>query len=376
MPGGRSGAEQGSGRRGERYTATAGQKLTVAARGLLANDSDADTAAADLRVDVTGAPSHGTLKVEDDGSFTYQPADGFTGADTFTYKVTDGDNSSEQVTTTIAVAPAVRAVTTPQVEYALDDALGATTAKNTGWDNSAASATYGGTAGPITDATKPGGAGLVGNFPGGNSATNNHLVLPADLDQDATDKFTVSVWANPAAFNGNFVPLLQLGTGTDSYFLLQSNVNASQGGRTNGFAATFKNAAGNEQRLVLGAANDLPLNKWTLVTFTMEPNPANPGTFTGTVYYDGVQKAQRTDFPFGLASVGATGHTTANYLGGTSWPDGRFNGRCRTSASTPTRCRRPPSLRCTPARTRPTRPTPASLPPRSPSLRGPKARQR
>lgn len=35
------------------------------------------------------APAHGTLKINADGSFTYTPAAGYTGVDTFTYTVTD-----------------------------------------------------------------------------------------------------------------------------------------------------------------------------------------------------------------------------------------------------------------------------------------------
>ena len=62
--------------------------LTVAAPGVLANDSDADgpTPTAGNASD----PANGAVTLNADGSFTYTPDTGFTGADTFTYDVTDG----------------------------------------------------------------------------------------------------------------------------------------------------------------------------------------------------------------------------------------------------------------------------------------------
>jgi hypothetical protein len=52
---------------------------------------------------VTG-PSHGTLALNADGSFTYKPAKGFFGIDTFTYKAFDGKCYSDPATVTIRVA--------------------------------------------------------------------------------------------------------------------------------------------------------------------------------------------------------------------------------------------------------------------------------
>ena len=63
-------------------------------------DDDGDSLTAQL---VTG-PSHGTLTLNPDGSFTYKPATGFIGTDTFTYKAFDGECYSEPATVTILVA--------------------------------------------------------------------------------------------------------------------------------------------------------------------------------------------------------------------------------------------------------------------------------
>lgn len=61
--------------------------------GVLANDGDHDGDpiwVASLVKDVT----YGTLELEEDGSFTYEPQPGFEGVDSFSYTVTDGESTS------------------------------------------------------------------------------------------------------------------------------------------------------------------------------------------------------------------------------------------------------------------------------------------
>ncbi len=53
----------------------------------------------------TNGPSHGTVTLRPDGSFTYTPDVGFRGQDSFRYIVTDGDKDTEPATVTIDVAP-------------------------------------------------------------------------------------------------------------------------------------------------------------------------------------------------------------------------------------------------------------------------------
>jgi large repetitive protein len=48
-------------------------------------------------------PSHGTLVLNANGSFTYQPSPDFNGGDRFTYRATDGTAESNQATVSIAV---------------------------------------------------------------------------------------------------------------------------------------------------------------------------------------------------------------------------------------------------------------------------------
>ncbi|MHB1137024.1 MAG: Ig-like domain-containing protein [Coriobacteriia bacterium] len=90
---------------GEAYDVT-GASLIVEAPGVLVNDSDADDDLLSAHK-VTG-PSHGTLVLDVDGSFLYRPAAGYSGPDSFTYRVGDGLDLSDPVTATLAVtAPPV-----------------------------------------------------------------------------------------------------------------------------------------------------------------------------------------------------------------------------------------------------------------------------
>jgi hypothetical protein len=77
--------------------------FTVAAPGVLANDGDADIPADILTAFVDTTTAHGSLDLNEDGSFSYIPDDFWSGVDTFTYRVFDGDNYSEPVTVTITV---------------------------------------------------------------------------------------------------------------------------------------------------------------------------------------------------------------------------------------------------------------------------------
>lgn len=62
--------------------------LTVAAPGVLANDTDADGDA--LMVGLLSDVSNGTLALQVDGSFSYIPDANFNGSDSFTYNLSDG----------------------------------------------------------------------------------------------------------------------------------------------------------------------------------------------------------------------------------------------------------------------------------------------
>jgi VCBS repeat-containing protein len=88
------------------YSTNQGQALTIlAAAGLLANDTDVDsTTRTALKV---SDPAHGTLTLNPNGSFTYTPAAGYSGSDSFTYKANDGALDSATATVNLTISPLV-----------------------------------------------------------------------------------------------------------------------------------------------------------------------------------------------------------------------------------------------------------------------------
>lgn len=83
------------------YTINEDSTLSVSASGVLGNDSDVD---GDSLTSLLGTgPAHGALTLNADGSFTYVPAAGFNGVDTFTYSAYDGTSASAAATVTITV---------------------------------------------------------------------------------------------------------------------------------------------------------------------------------------------------------------------------------------------------------------------------------
>ena len=84
------------------YSTPHGQVLTTTTtNGVLANDSDPDGDS--ITASLVSGVQHGTLTFNTNGTFTYTPAAGFIGTDTFTYKDTDGTEWSTVATAIIAV---------------------------------------------------------------------------------------------------------------------------------------------------------------------------------------------------------------------------------------------------------------------------------
>ncbi|MEP0546599.1 MAG: tandem-95 repeat protein, partial [Rhodothermales bacterium] len=83
------------------YATGEGMTLVVDAPGVLGNDSDVDGDA--LTVSLVDDVDDGTLTLDPDGSFTYDPSPGFFGTDTFTYRANDGTSDSNVATVTITV---------------------------------------------------------------------------------------------------------------------------------------------------------------------------------------------------------------------------------------------------------------------------------
>ncbi len=82
-------------------TVVAGNTLSIAAPGVLANDTNSDGRALSAALDTN--VSHGALTLNANGSFSYTPSTGYSGIDSFTYTAYDAYASSAPATVTIIV---------------------------------------------------------------------------------------------------------------------------------------------------------------------------------------------------------------------------------------------------------------------------------
>ncbi|VVB43594.1 hypothetical protein RHAL8_00779 [Beijerinckiaceae bacterium RH AL8] len=85
-------------------TVTSGMQASV---NLLDNDTDVDTPHANLNAVVNAQPSHGSVVVNANGTFTYTASNGYIGADSFTYHDSDGTLSSNVATVNVTVQASV-----------------------------------------------------------------------------------------------------------------------------------------------------------------------------------------------------------------------------------------------------------------------------
>jgi len=87
----------------DNYVTNSNVTLNVASPGVLSNDNDIDGPSLSAAYVAASGPSHGTLSLNGDGSFSYAPASNYTGPDSFTYRAFDGSLYSNIATVTITV---------------------------------------------------------------------------------------------------------------------------------------------------------------------------------------------------------------------------------------------------------------------------------
>lgn len=287
-----------------------GEPLTVSAAVEDATGEPAD-GFVELWIDGTreGVPG----RVNGDGSFTFPEITLEEGEHTIEVRFIGNEgwrDSQASATSVIEPPPPIGEL---PVHYTFDEGQGRTAA-NTGTDVTIGDATLLGDVGWTSD----GRFGSAVDLPGGAPTSDHYVSLPNNLtarEEYRDDEFSVSLWAQPRALP-NWVPLIQIGSGTNTYFLLQSNMQANG---CSCFGATFRTFGGPEERLLWGQGRDLPLNEWTHVVFTMSGS-------TGRIYLNGELVATRTDFTGGIGDVGINGTTTANFLGSISFNDQKWNG--------------------------------------------------
>ena len=86
----------------DNYFMTQGGTLNIPAPGVMNNDTPGSST--NLSATRVSGPSRGTLTFNANGSFTYTPTNGFTGLDSFTYRLNDGVSNSILATVAIDVA--------------------------------------------------------------------------------------------------------------------------------------------------------------------------------------------------------------------------------------------------------------------------------
>ena len=176
-------------------------QLNVPAPGVLGNDADGDSDP--LTATKLTDPSHGTVVVNADGSFTYTPDANFFGTDSFSYTVSDGtDTATATVTVTITSvndAPTVDA-TTFSVDENAPAGTGVGTVTGSDIDGDAIGFTI--TGGNTNDAFAISSSGVI-------TVANS-----AALDFETTPTFSLTVTATdngvPAA-NGSATITITLG---------------------------------------------------------------------------------------------------------------------------------------------------------------------
>ena len=90
------------------FSVAENQVLFVAAPGVLANDTDPDNTVSELWSFLISGPSNGALLLDSNGSFTYTSNANFSGTDTFTYRISDGESlAPDTATVTITVRPGI-----------------------------------------------------------------------------------------------------------------------------------------------------------------------------------------------------------------------------------------------------------------------------
>jgi VCBS repeat-containing protein len=204
--------------------------LTVATPGVLGNDSDPDGDPL-TAVLVTG-PSHGSLTLNANGSFSYTPAADFAGSDSFSYRASDGTVSSSPATVTITVTPvndAPRVVVAPGGTCGLDDRSGTINLTVSDVDTPAAALTLSASSnnqallpnGNIVFAGSGASRTLTATTVAGRTGTANVTVTVSDGQATATVPLTVRA-------GGNSNDVLTGGNGTD--LIWGQNGNDSVGG--------------------------------------------------------------------------------------------------------------------------------------------------
>ena len=196
---------------GEAYSAAEDTILTVAAPGVLANDSDPD--GNPLSAALVSGPSHGTLALNGNGSFSYTPAADFTGSDSFSYRASDGTLTANPATATISVTSVNDAPTAADDAYSTGEDTTLTVAapgvlgNDTDPDGNPLSPLL--VSGPSHGALTPDADGSFTYSPAANFNGSDSFTYRASDGSLASNPATVTITVTPA----NDAPTVTVATG-------------------------------------------------------------------------------------------------------------------------------------------------------------------
>ena len=239
--------------------------LNVLAPGVLANDTDPDSA---LTAILVANASNGTVTLNPNGSFAYAPNPNFNGTDSFTYKANDGLADSNTVTVTITVTAVndAPAITVPGAQATNEDApLGFTT---------------------ISIADVDAGAGVLQLT---LTSVNGTLALGSTTGLTVSGNGTASVTVTGtladlnAALNGlTFTPAADYSGPASVSLTINDQGNSGAGGPLSDTQTI---------NITVNPVNDPPVVN--AATFSLPENSAN-GTAVGSVTFTDVESATET----------------------------------------------------------------------------------
>ncbi|UFZ08664.1 VCBS domain-containing protein [Bradyrhizobium ontarionense] len=269
------------------YTTAEDTALTIQNAGVLGNDHDAEGDA--LSAILVDGPTHGTLALNQDGSFTYTPFADYNGVDSFTYKANDGLADSGTATVSITVT----AVNDPAVISGVSS-------------------------GSVAE------AGGVNNAIAG-TATATGVLTDTDVDNPAN---TFSAVATPVASAGGYGTYTMTAGGAWTYHLDDGNsaVQALNAGAvlTDTFTVTTIDGTAQVVTITINGANDAAAVSGSTSGSVTEADGINNGapgtpTATGMLTDSDVDNPADTFTAVGTATASAGGYGTYTMTSGGVW---------------------------------------------------------
>jgi hypothetical protein len=174
--------------------------LTLAAPGVLANDTDVDGDA--LSSILVNPPQHGGVTLGPDGGLVYTPDANFNGVDGFSYKANDGSAESDAAAVTLNVAPVNDAPSSAADAYASDedtpltiDAASGVLTNDSDVDGDPIAATL--VAGPANGTVTLNADGSFSYLPNANFNGSDSFTYAAGDGSLSSAETTVSLTVNP-----------------------------------------------------------------------------------------------------------------------------------------------------------------------------------